>query len=60
MTNYSKCTQTEFIKTYEGFIETLSIGEISTVPGVFELLSEYYNNDILDLWSENQAMIKEE
>ena len=60
MTNYSKCTQSEFIKTYEDFIETLSIGEISTVPGVFELLSEYYNNDILDLWSENQAMIKEE
>ena len=60
MANYSKCTQSEFIKTYEDFIETLSIGEISTVPGVFELLSEYYNNDILDLWSENQAMIKEE
>ena len=32
-----------------------SASEVLQVPGVYELLSEYYNNEVLDRWEEEQA-----
>ena len=51
MTDYSEMTQEEFDKILKDLIEDdICVGELLSIPGVYEILSEHYNNDVLDIW----------
>ncbi len=50
MTNYSKMTQEEFDDILVELLETDGIRHILTIDGIYEILSENYNNDVLDVY----------
>ena len=42
--------QENFDRLLLDVIEEAAAGEILAVPGVAELLSEHFNNEIIDMW----------
>ena len=41
-------------------LDTESPQTLISIPGVYELLAEYYNNDVLDMWKEECLAAAEE
>ena len=54
MTDYSKMTQEDFDYILFDLIAREDPTFLATIPGVYEILSEYYNNDVLSKWAEEQ------
>lgn len=52
MNIYAKMTDQDFNRHYDKVTDELSKVELLAVPGVYELISEFYNNEILDSWAE--------
>ena len=50
MSNYNKMTQEEFDEILEDILEGMYAAELIDVPGIYEILSEYFNNEILEEW----------
>lgn len=40
--------------------ENVPASQLLSVPGVYEILAEYYNNDVLDAWKAEQEESTEE
>jgi uncharacterized membrane protein len=57
MNNYSKMTQEEYDEILAELIDdtTEKASYLLTVPGIYEILSEEYNNWVLETW-ENRNM----
>ena len=49
MFSYKNMTDEEFDNILEEIIME-NLNEIMTIPGAYEIFSEYYNNDVLDRW----------
>lgn len=58
MTDYSKMTQEDFDRILITLIDRSSAGNLLHIPGVYELVAESYNNDVLDYW-EHLNLFKE-
>lgn len=49
--DYSKMTDDEFYYTLQDLVRDNS-GELLTIPGAYEVFSEYFNNKVLERWAE--------
>ena len=47
--DYSKMTNAEFVEILEGIVKEEG-ANILSIPGVYEILSEFYNNEVLKIW----------
>lgn len=51
--DYSKMTMDEFdVYLVKVLQEVRGVDMLFQIPGVYDLVSDYYNNDVLDLWAE--------
>jgi hypothetical protein len=50
--DYSKLTEEEFDKILTGVVECMSVNQIMNIPGVYEILREECNNEVLSIWEE--------
>lgn len=50
MTEYNQMTQEEFVEIL-GEIVTSSSASLLSIPGIYEILSEEYNNAVLKIWA---------
>jgi len=55
MADYSKMTNEDFHNCLIDVIrnEDLAIEDWLMIPGIYEIMREYYNNEVLDLWAED-------
>ena len=54
-------TGDEFHEILERFIEKkISISELLSMPDIYEILSEKYNNEILDIWEQKKDQMGQE
>jgi len=49
--DYSKMTQEEFDSILEEIVAE-NAGDIFSIPGVYEVVSEHFNNEVLSRWEE--------
>lgn len=55
MSNYSKMTQDEFDRILAEIMNEQPAANLLTIPGVYEAVSEHFNNDVLDRWAAEQG-----
>lgn len=55
MGKYDKMTQEEFDKLLEELVYEDGASVLLSIPGVYECVSEYYNNKVLERWENNQG-----
>lgn len=60
MNKYSKLTQEEFERRLSEMIDRKAASYLLTIPGIYNILSEEYNSDILDELEKDRAAEKEE
>ena len=54
--NYDKMTQDEFDEILSELMdEEKSPSRLLAVPGIYEVVSEYYNNSILEVWERRRV-----
>jgi hypothetical protein len=58
MTDYSKMTQEDFENHLEKVLDSYNRcpSQLLSIPGVYECVSEYYNNEVLDSWAEANGL----
>lgn len=56
--NYTDMTHDDFVRLVTELAEKDGTAILITIPGVWEILSEHYNNDALDLWNVEQELEK--
>jgi len=56
--NYDTMTQEEFDSILEEIVRE-NASTLTTVPGVYEAVSEYFNSDVLDRWSDLRPELNE-
>jgi len=54
MINYETMTQEDFDNILTGILQAEIASNLLLIPGVYELVAEEYNNDVLDLWAKDQ------
>jgi len=59
MEDYSKMTTEDFDKLLMARMADMSPHDLLSIPGIYEILSEHLNNDILNDWKEEQEMENE-
>jgi hypothetical protein len=58
---YAKCSTEDFdrllaeVLENEDIVENGAASRLLTIPGVYEVLSEHFNNAVLELWELEQA-----
>jgi hypothetical protein len=52
--DYSRCTDLEFDEHLKDIINETPGSILLKIPGVYEALSEHYNNDILTRWEQKE------
>ena len=52
MNAYENMTQRDFDNYLDKIMDITSKTELLSLPGVYEIISETYNNDVLALWAE--------
>ena len=53
MTDYSKCTDEDFQRILENIIdEECTPSSLLSIPGVYEAVSEEFNNAVLSKWKD--------
>lgn len=52
-TGKKEITHEDFDELLEHILEDKGTA-ILQIPGIYEILSEYYNNDVLELWESHQ------
>jgi len=55
MTDYSKMTDEDFMRILGNIMQEEGGRSILAIPGVYEAVSEHFNNEVLDRWSAEQA-----
>jgi len=54
MTDYNEMTQQDFDEILLSLVGEMYAGDILYMPGVYEIVAEELNNEVLDLWRERQ------
>jgi len=52
MSDYSKMTQHDFDRILETILSEMKASELLSIPGVYEEVSEVFNNEVLIRWEE--------
>lgn len=52
--DYSKMTNDDFEKHLLYVLDGMTPNDFLSIPGVYEIVAEYFNNDILESWAEDQ------
>jgi len=52
--DYSKMTQEDFDNCLRKLLENDHASELLNIPGIYEIVSEHYNNEVLDAWAKEQ------
>lgn len=60
MSRYSKIKQEEYDSILIDILENITVSELLDIPGVYEAVSEEYNNEVLKIWEEQQWAEQEE
>lgn len=55
MCDYSKMTQDEFDTVLSEIMDEAPASHLLSIPGVYEAVSEEFNNVVLDKWRESQS-----
>jgi len=56
MTNrYDKMSQGDFDRILMGILQDTKACELISVPGFYEIVSEEFNNEVLDRWEKEQG-----
>jgi len=59
MSNYDEMTNNDFDRILVGILEESLASELISIPGVYEAVSEFYNNEVLERWDEEKQRKKE-
>jgi hypothetical protein len=59
MVDYNKCSNEDFDRILRQIVKEEG-ANLLDVPGVLELVSEYFNNEVLERWEEEQPEEEEE
>lgn len=51
MADYSKMTNDEFLNTLQDLVGEMNAVDLLTIPGVYEVLREELNNEVLGRWA---------
>lgn len=51
---YKNMTEDDFFDHLEGIIREMSVREVLAIPGIYDVLKEYFNNDVLESWVESR------
>jgi len=54
MTDYSKMTQEDFDNILNSILQGMNGSQLLTIPGIYEILSEEFNNEVLTAWENKQ------
>lgn len=54
MSDYSKMTNEEFDNILDTLAHQHGVSWLLALPGVYEIVAEELNNDILDYWADNR------
>ena len=58
--DYSKMTPVEFDEILYQLLAKTKAHEILNIPGIYEILAEEYNNEVLEYWESAQECIQPE
>lgn len=50
--DYSHMTDQEFMEELVAIVKWLSTAELFAISGIYEILAEEFNNEVLDAWAE--------
>ncbi len=51
MSKYSKMTNEDFIGILTSILGEKNGTDLLSIPGIYEILAEYYNNQVLEIWA---------
>jgi hypothetical protein len=54
VSRFKKMTDEDFNRILADKIDEESGGSLLLIPGVYEVLSEHFNNEVLETWEEEQ------
>ena len=54
MNPYEKMTQEDFNRILEEQLDKESGATLLAIPGIYEIVSEHFNNEVLAIWEEEQ------
>ena len=54
MTDYSKMTQNDFNERLAMILSDIKASNLLDIPGIYEILSEEFHNEVLDHWKSEQ------
>ncbi|MCP4156670.1 MAG: hypothetical protein GY757_53650 [bacterium] len=54
MPDYKDMTQEEFDQILIDLLDDAPASHLLTIPGIYEILAEHYNNEILDAWTDKK------
>jgi hypothetical protein len=60
MEDYSKMTQDDFDRILYEIVRDAGVSELFQLPGVYEIVAEYYNNLVLAAWEQEQSVFEED
>jgi hypothetical protein len=55
MNKYEALTDTEFDRILTKKLDALRASQLLDIPGIYEICSEHFNNEILDDWEAEEA-----
>ena len=55
MGDYSKMTDDDFDRILLELVEEEKASTLLQIPGVYEVVSEYFNNEVLSMWDDEQG-----
>lgn len=56
MEEYDKMTQEDFDRILISIVGDVPASSLIGIPGIYEVLAEHFNNEVLDTWEEEQAL----
>ena len=59
MPDYSKMTQEDFNNILTNILSRQTGAQLLSIPGIYEVVSEHFNNEILEEWEEPTIEEKE-
>ena len=56
MGEYDEMTQEDFDRILVSIVGDVPASSLIGIPGIYEILAEHYNDEILDTWKEEQLL----
>jgi len=56
MEDYSKMTDEDFDRLLVEHVSGCCAGTLLQIPGIYAILSEHFNNDVLDAWTKEKEL----